>query len=260
LCDYGLDGLRPGRARQGQQHTKVDQVAGKVTLDHERIPKLDMDAMTMAYKVKDRAGPGLSTRRAGSGRYLAFRIFVTVYWPSASSTSKSTLSPDLVDQVAGKVTLDHERIPKLDMDAMTMAYKVKDPAGPPGPTARRAREGISSSSCSPGGRWAAARAPLEGSKVTLDHERIPKLDMDAMTMAYKVKDPAMLKDLKPTGIDVACDYLHGRSPPRGTGLVHAAGRFGALLGFPDLRDGVLTPNRPAAWTSPVPRGGLLPWR
>ncbi|MBE7198129.1 MAG: copper-binding protein, partial [Parafilimonas terrae] len=29
-----------------------------------------------------------------------------------------------------------------------------------------------------------------------DHERIPKLDMDAMTMAYKVKDPAMLKDLK----------------------------------------------------------------
>ena len=33
-------------------------------------------------------------------------------------------------------------------------------------------------------------------KVTLDHERIPKLDMDAMTMAYKVKDPAMIKDLK----------------------------------------------------------------
>ncbi len=33
-------------------------------------------------------------------------------------------------------------------------------------------------------------------KVTLDHAAIPKLDMDAMTMAYPVKDPAMLKDLK----------------------------------------------------------------
>lgn len=33
-------------------------------------------------------------------------------------------------------------------------------------------------------------------KVTLDHERIPNIDMDAMTMAYKVQDPAMLKGLK----------------------------------------------------------------
>jgi Cu/Ag efflux protein CusF len=33
-------------------------------------------------------------------------------------------------------------------------------------------------------------------KVTLDHERIPNIDMDAMTMAYKVQDPTMLKDLK----------------------------------------------------------------
>ncbi|MGY2049108.1 copper-binding protein [Methylobacterium sp. JK268] len=34
-------------------------------------------------------------------------------------------------------------------------------------------------------------------KVTLDHERIPNIDMDAMTMAYRVQDPAMLKGLKP---------------------------------------------------------------
>lgn len=33
-------------------------------------------------------------------------------------------------------------------------------------------------------------------KVTLDHEAIPNIDMDAMAMAYKVQDPAMLKDLK----------------------------------------------------------------
>ncbi|AWB25204.1 MULTISPECIES: copper-binding protein [Methylobacterium] len=35
-----------------------------------------------------------------------------------------------------------------------------------------------------------------GGKVTLDHERIPNIDMDAMTMAYKVQDPALLKGLK----------------------------------------------------------------
>ena len=33
--------------------TKIDQSAGKVTLKHEAIPNLSMDAMTMAYKVKD---------------------------------------------------------------------------------------------------------------------------------------------------------------------------------------------------------------
>ncbi|MBK3405232.1 copper-binding protein [Methylorubrum populi] len=33
-------------------------------------------------------------------------------------------------------------------------------------------------------------------KVTLDHERIPNIDMDAMTMAYRVADPSLLKGLK----------------------------------------------------------------
>ncbi len=32
---------------------KLDEATGKVTLDHERIPNVDMDAMTMAYKVQD---------------------------------------------------------------------------------------------------------------------------------------------------------------------------------------------------------------
>ena len=38
--------------------------------------------------------------------------------------------------------------------------------------------------------------PVTG-KITLDHQRIPNVDMDAMTMAYKVQAPALLTGLKP---------------------------------------------------------------
>lgn len=34
---------------------KVDTAAGKVTLDHERVPNLDMDAMSMVWKAQDAA-------------------------------------------------------------------------------------------------------------------------------------------------------------------------------------------------------------
>ena len=33
-------------------------------------------------------------------------------------------------------------------------------------------------------------------KITLDHERVPNLDMDAMSMVWKAQDPAMIKGLK----------------------------------------------------------------
>lgn len=38
---------------------------------------------------------------------------------------------------------------------------------------------------------------VEAGKVTIKHEPIPKLDMPAMTMEFQVKDPAMLKEVKP---------------------------------------------------------------
>ena len=36
-----------------------------------------------------------------------------------------------------------------------------------------------------------------GGKVTIKHGPMPKFDMPAMTMAYRVKDKAMLENLKP---------------------------------------------------------------
>ncbi|WP_375276276.1 copper-binding protein [Methylorubrum thiocyanatum] len=57
---------------------------------------------------------------------LALAALLALAGPAWAQSVKATVTK--VDQDAGKVTLDHQRIPKLDMDAMTMAYKVKDPA------------------------------------------------------------------------------------------------------------------------------------
>ncbi|WP_085317257.1 copper-binding protein [Derxia lacustris] len=38
---------------------------------------------------------------------------------------------------------------------------------------------------------------LRAGTVTLRHERIPNLDMDAMTMVFKARPPALLDGLKP---------------------------------------------------------------
>ena len=41
-------------------------------------------------------------------------------------------------------------------------------------------------------------------KISIDHQRIPNLDMDAMTMVFRAGDPAMLKGLK-TGDKIKFD-------------------------------------------------------
>ncbi|KQP67940.1 RND transporter [Methylobacterium sp. Leaf111] len=52
--------------------------------------------------------------------------FLAVAMPAWAQSVKGTVTK--IDPAAGKVTLDHAAIPKLDMGAMTMAYPVKDPA------------------------------------------------------------------------------------------------------------------------------------
>jgi Cu(I)/Ag(I) efflux system periplasmic protein CusF len=47
-------------------------------------------------------------------------------------------------------------------------------------------------------------------EVTLKHDRIPNLDMEAMTMAFKASNPAMLKDLKAGDkVKFQADMVHG---------------------------------------------------
>ncbi|KQO74826.1 MULTISPECIES: copper-binding protein [unclassified Methylobacterium] len=52
--------------------------------------------------------------------------FLAVAMPAWAQSVRGTVTK--IDPAAGKVTLDHAAIPKLDMGAMTMAYPVKDPA------------------------------------------------------------------------------------------------------------------------------------
>lgn len=50
------------------QVIKIDESAGKVTIKHEAIPNLEMDAMTMVFK----AGDGVSVKDLKSGDKVVF--------------------------------------------------------------------------------------------------------------------------------------------------------------------------------------------
>jgi Cu(I)/Ag(I) efflux system periplasmic protein CusF len=60
---------------------------------------------------------------------FAFFVMIALVPAIAIAQSASVISAKVekVDESAAKVTLDHAAIPGLDMPAMTMVYKVKDP-------------------------------------------------------------------------------------------------------------------------------------
>ena len=48
-------------------------------------------------------------------------------------------------------------------------------------------------------------------KITIAHDAIPNLQMDAMTMVFKAADPAMVKDVKPgDAIQFTADKVNGQ--------------------------------------------------
>jgi Cu/Ag efflux protein CusF len=87
-------------------------------------------------------------------------------------------------------------------------YKAQPNQPPPGsgPLDQQVRAAPAPRPASPSASAPAADLPLVSArvedidtasgKVTLDHGPIPNLNMDGMTMAWKVADPAMLKSLK----------------------------------------------------------------
>lgn len=60
---------------------------------------------------------------------LAFSAALSLLTPAfAQNAPLVTGKVTKVDQSAGKVTIDHQRIPNLDMPAMTMVFHAADPA------------------------------------------------------------------------------------------------------------------------------------
>ena len=134
---------------------KVDKAAGKITVKHGRLANLDMAPMTMVFKVKDpamleqvKAGDkvkftaekmnGALTVTALKGA-TASGVATTAAQTNAgeampAADTKAVAQPQSdgeikkVDKGAGKITVKHGPLVNLDMPAMTMVFKVKDPA------------------------------------------------------------------------------------------------------------------------------------
>jgi Cu/Ag efflux protein CusF len=125
---------------------KVDAGAGKVTIDHGPIPNLDMDAMTMVFRVQDpalfqgvkagdkvqfqadRVNGQISVVRFGTDGAQAARSQASVQPTAAANLPMVAGTIEKVDTGAGKITIDHGPIPNLNMDAMTMVFRAQDPA------------------------------------------------------------------------------------------------------------------------------------
>jgi Cu/Ag efflux protein CusF len=125
---------------------KVDTGAGKITLDHGPIPNLNMDAMTMVFRVQDpallqgvkagdkvkfqadRVNGQISVVKIDTGRGQSAPARPAAQSAGASNLPTVSGTVEKVDTTQGKITLDHGPIPNLNMDAMTMVFRAQDPA------------------------------------------------------------------------------------------------------------------------------------
>ncbi|MFC4172409.1 copper-binding protein [Microvirga sp. GCM10011540] len=125
---------------------KVDVGAGKITLDHGAIPNLNMDAMTMVFRVQDpallqgvkagdkvkfqadRVNGQISVVKIDTGRGQPAPARAAAQPAAAANLPTVSGTVEKVDTAQGKITLDHGPIPNLNMDAMTMVFRAQDPS------------------------------------------------------------------------------------------------------------------------------------
>ena len=128
---------------------KIDKEAGKITVKHGPLTNLNMQAMTMVFKVKDPAM--LEQVKAGDKVKLTVEKLNGVFTvtalqgpvnvaatttgatmaaadPAAAAVPMSDGEIKKVDKGAGKITVKHGPLVNLDMPPMTMVFKVKDAA------------------------------------------------------------------------------------------------------------------------------------
>lgn len=133
MADAGVDGTGVVKGIRPEQ--------GKVKIAHGPIDKFGMPAMTMMFKVDD---PSLldgleKDQQIGfdidntSGGFVLTRI-ASMTEPEGNTVGKSNKKMDARGEIKtvrasqGKVKIKHGPIDKLGMPAMTMMFKVKDPA------------------------------------------------------------------------------------------------------------------------------------
>ena len=134
---------------------KVDKEAGKITIKHGRLANLDMAPMTMVFKVKDpamlkqvKAGDKVKFTAEKMSGALTVTALGSASVPAVATMAAKTSAAETmpaadtkvlaqpqsdgeikkVDKAAGKITVKHGPLVNLDMPAMTMVFKVKDPA------------------------------------------------------------------------------------------------------------------------------------
>jgi Cu/Ag efflux protein CusF len=127
---------------------KVDAAGGRVTIDHDPIPNLNMDAMSMVFRVPDPALlEGLkqgdkvqfqADRVDGRISVVSIQTGSTRASPPKASAQPAAAPPanlpmvsgtvEKVDAAQGKITIDHGPIANLNMDAMTMVFRAQDPS------------------------------------------------------------------------------------------------------------------------------------
>ena len=143
------------QAQSDGEIKKVDKEAGKITIKHGRLANLDMAPMTMVFKVKDpamleqvTAGDKVKFKAEKINGALTVTALQGATMPAAATTAAQASVPETmpaadtkavaqaqsdgevkkVDKEAGKITVKHGPLVNLDMPAMTMVFKVKDPA------------------------------------------------------------------------------------------------------------------------------------
>ena len=111
---------------QDEQQQKID------ALKEWQVRSRQSDYRSQPNQTPSGEGPLDRQAQAGGSRQPASPSPAPPPKPAAAQPPANTPlvsgTVQKVDEAAGKVTLDHERIPNIDMDAMTMAYRVADPA------------------------------------------------------------------------------------------------------------------------------------
>ena len=139
----------PAQPQSDGEIKRIDKQAGKITVKHGPLTNLNMQPMTMVFKVKDMAM--LEQVKAGDKvkftveKFNGILTVTAMQGPAnvaAAATGATTAAADpvaaavpmsdgeikKVDKGASKITVQHGPLVNIDMPSMTMVFKVRDPA------------------------------------------------------------------------------------------------------------------------------------